>query len=55
QSVLDKEDGFGIMGENQGKERKGYILHREIQAIAEGVSDRANLTTARRHLYWTLI
>jgi hypothetical protein len=32
--VLDKEDGVGSVGRNQGEKREGYILQREVYTIA---------------------
>jgi hypothetical protein len=32
--MLDKEDGIGIMGRNQGKKRKGHVFQGGIQDIA---------------------
>jgi hypothetical protein len=32
--MLDKEDGIGIVGSNQGENRQGYIPWSKVEAIA---------------------
>ena len=45
--MFNKEDGVGIVGRNQGEERKGYIFQGEVEnltaCLAVGFSKRGGV------------